>query len=127
MRRPRHLEPEEVERIVEEALGELPPFFRDRLENVAVIVEDEPTDHDLDELDLDDNSELLGIFRGVALTERSFSMLPQLPNQIAIFRGPIVRTCRTHDQAVEQVRDTVMHELGHYFGLSDAEMAEHGL
>ena len=117
------LSPSEFESLVEEALEKLPQKFADLLENVVIVVEDEPSDDDLDVLDTDDpNAELLGIYRGIALTRRSHNMLPALPDQIAIFRGPILRTARNREDAVGQVRDTVIHELGHYFGLSDDAM-----
>lgn len=112
----------EFDRLVEEALAELPPPFATMLENVVVIVEEEPSDDDLDALDDDDDGELLGIYRGVARTQRSFDMLPMLPDQIAIFRGPILRVARNRREIVREVRDTVVHELGHYFGLHDHEM-----
>ena len=112
----------EFESIVEEAIASIPENFRSRMENIAIVIEDEPTDDDLDELDLDDDSELLGIFRGVPLTEKSWEALPHLPNQIAIFRGPILRCCSNRREAVLEIRETVIHELGHYFGLSDDEM-----
>lgn len=116
-----HFTRTEFERLVEEALESLPPQFAELLENVAVVVEEEPSDDDLDALEDGDN-ELLGIYRGVALTHRSFDMLPMLPDQIAIFRGPILRIARNRREAVHEIRDTVIHELGHYFGLHDDEM-----
>jgi predicted Zn-dependent protease with MMP-like domain len=115
------LPPREFERLVEEALEGLPEQFAELLDNVAVVVEDEPSDDDLEILEEPD-SELLGIYRGVALTRRHHDMLPTLPDQIAIFRGPINRVCRSRREAIQQVRDTVIHELGHYFGLHDHEM-----
>jgi predicted Zn-dependent protease with MMP-like domain len=111
----------EFETLVEQALGELPPNFAQLLDNVAVVVEEEPSDDDLEALD-DPDGELLGIYRGVALTRRTHDMLPMLPDQIAIFRGPILRVTRTRHEAVHEIRDTVIHELGHYFGLHDHEM-----
>lgn len=113
--------PREFERLVEEALETLPPQFAELVQNIVVVVEEEPSDDDLDLLD-DDADELLGIYRGVALTNRTHDMLPMLPDQIAIFRGPINRIARTRREAVQQIRDTVIHELGHYFGLHDHEM-----
>ena len=113
--------PREFERLVEEALATLPAEFADLLENIAVVVEEEPSDEDLDLLE-DDDDELLGIYRGVAMTRRTHDMLPKLPDQIAIFRGPINRISRTRGQAVRQIRETVIHELGHYFGLHDEDM-----
>jgi predicted Zn-dependent protease with MMP-like domain len=77
----------------------------------VVIVEEEPSHSDLDALD-DDEDELLGIYR----------VVPPLPDQIAIFRGPILRIARNRRGAVQEIRDTVIHELGHYFGLDDEGM-----
>ena len=112
----------EFERVVSEALESLPKRFADMVENVVISVEEEPSDEDLDSIEDDDGSELLGIYRGVALTERSYDEAPFLPDEIAVFRGPINRVVRTRDEAVHEVRETVIHELGHYFGLGDEEM-----
>jgi predicted Zn-dependent protease with MMP-like domain len=118
-----HLTRAEFERVVAEALDTLPERFARLVENVAVTVEEEPTDEDLEsaEDELDDDSELLGIYRGVALTERAHDA-PLLPDEIALFRGPINRVARNRREALEEVRETVIHELGHYFGLDDEEM-----
>jgi predicted Zn-dependent protease with MMP-like domain len=113
--------PREFERLVEEALNGLPPEFAELLDNVAVVVEEEPSAEDREALE-DSGDELLGIYRGVALPRRHFDMLPTLPDQIAIFRGPINRVSRTRRDAMLEIRDTVIHELGHYFGLHDHEM-----
>jgi predicted Zn-dependent protease with MMP-like domain len=112
----------EFDSFVEEALADLPEQFARLLENVVVVVEEEPAEDDLDMLEDDDDDELLGIYRGVALPERTHDMLPGLPDQIAIFRGPILRVSRNRRQAVREIRETVIHELGHYFGLHDDEM-----
>ncbi|MGA2759364.1 MAG: metallopeptidase family protein [Candidatus Cybelea sp.] len=113
----------EFELVVGEALESLPRRFADLVENVVIAVEEEPTDEDLDSIEDDDGdeSELLGIYRGVALTERTHDM-PLLPDEIAIFRGPINRIASSREEAVQEVRETVIHELGHYFGLHDEEM-----
>ncbi|HET7710769.1 MAG TPA: metallopeptidase family protein [Thermoanaerobaculia bacterium] len=118
-----HLTRRDFERLVEEALETLPPQFVALIENIAITVEEEPTDDDLDHLEPEsDDDELLGIYRGTPLTERVHDMSPRLPDTIAIFRGPILRVCETRRDAVEEIRETVIHELGHYFGLSDDEM-----
>jgi predicted Zn-dependent protease with MMP-like domain len=116
----------EFERVVSEALESLPKRFADLVENVVIAVEDEPTDEDLESLEDDGDedagdAELLGIYRGVALTERDHDA-PLLPDEIAIFRGPINRIAGSRQEAVYEVRETVIHELGHYFGLDDHEM-----
>jgi predicted Zn-dependent protease with MMP-like domain len=118
---PMNLTRSEFERLVEEALEKLPPEFASMLNNVAVVVEEEPNEDDLDALE-DDGGELLGIYRGVALPHRTHDMLPTLPDQIAIFRGPILRIARGRVDAMNEIRDTVIHELGHYFGLHDHDM-----
>src|SRR4051812_47475260 len=101
----------DFESLVEEALETLPKQFADLLDNVVVVVEEEPSDDDLDVLDDDDDDaghELLGLYRGIALTHRSHTMLPALPDQIAIFRGPILRVTRNRKDAVQQIRETVI-------------------
>jgi predicted Zn-dependent protease with MMP-like domain len=111
----------EFEQLVEQALGELPERFASLLDNVAIVVEEEPSDEDLDVMDEDAN-ELLGIYRGVPITERHYDSM-RLPDQIAIFRGPILRVAQSRSDALHEIRDTVVHELGHYFGLDDEGMA----
>jgi predicted Zn-dependent protease with MMP-like domain len=113
---------EEFERAVTDALDSLPERFSRLVENVAIAVEEEPTDEDLESVDDDESdSELLGIYRGVALTERLHDM-PLLPDEIAIFRGPINRVAQSRREAVDEIRETIVHELGHYFGLDEEEL-----
>ena len=112
----------EFEKLVGEAIEELPEQFRALLSNVVVSVEEEPTDEDLDETDTPDEEELFGIFRGVMETERSFDDLPLLPPQAVIFRGPILRCTSSRQESIREIKDTVVHEIGHYFGLEDEEM-----
>src|ERR1051325_809821 len=116
-----HLTRAEFEQVVEEALADLPEQFAELLDNIIVVVEEEPSDEDL-ELLHDETGELLGLYRGVALTRRHYDNAPALPDQIAIFRGPILRVTRSRREALRQIRETVIHELGHYFGLHDEDM-----
>ena len=114
---------DEFEEVVAEALDSLPKRFADLVRNVVVSVEEEAgdEDRDLDEDSDDDGYELLGVYRGVPLTKRGHAD-PELPDEIAIFRGPINRLARNRQEAIDEVRDTVIHELGHYFGLDDDEL-----
>jgi predicted Zn-dependent protease with MMP-like domain len=114
---------EDFEQVVREALDTLPKRFTNLIENVVIAVEDEPSPDDLEAVDGDEDgdSEIVGIYRGVALTERDRDGVV-MPDEIAIFRGPINRITRARKDAVREVRDTVIHELGHYFGLADDEM-----
>jgi len=115
------ISPEEFEAYVEEALDSVPAPFRKYLENVVVGVEEEPFEEDYEETDTPDDYELFGIFRGVPFFDRGTSV-SNLPAQIAIFRGPILRSFATRGEAVRAIRDTVVHEVGHMRGLDDHEM-----
>lgn len=121
MTTPSRIGPKEFEALVEQALSGVPERFRRYLDNVVVVVEEEPTDEDYDETDTPDEDELFGIFRGAPYFERDRSV-SELPAQIALFRGPILRSCATRGEAVREIRDTVVHELGHLLGLDDEEM-----
>ena len=120
-RRPR-LTKAEFEKLVEKAIAELPDEFKARIENVVIAVEDEPTDEDYELTDTPDDEDLFGIYRGPMRTEMTWDMLPGLPPQVVVFRGPILRNTDTSREAVREIKDTIIHELGHYFGLEDDEM-----
>ena len=122
MARPPRLSLAEFEKLVAKAIAELPDEFRSRLENVLIAVEDEPTDEDYDLTDTPDDEDLFGIYRGPMRTEMTWDMLPDLPPQVVVFRGPILRCCASNREAVREIQDTVRHELGHFFGLEDDEM-----
>ena len=117
------LDPEEFERLVQDALATLPRRYRRRLQNVAVIVEDEPPSDVLEELGLQTEDDLLVLYSGTPICQESFfDVGAQLPARISIYRGPILRLCHTRAEAVEQIRETVMHETGHHLGLADEDM-----
>ena len=112
----------EFERLVEKALRRLPRPFREKIENVAVVVEDWADDETLAEMGIEPPDTLYGLYRGVDLTRRDSSYGNVLPDTISIYQGPIEEDCETREEIVECVRDTVMHELGHYFGLDDDQL-----
>ena len=91
MARPPRLSRAEFEKLVEKAIAELPEEFRSRIENVVIAVEDEPTDEDYALTDTPDDEDLFGIYRGSMRTEMSWDVLPELPPQVVVFRGPILR------------------------------------
>ena len=114
----------EFERVVESALDELPEVFAQRLENVAVVVEDEPDPDDLAEMGLDseeDGDELFGLYSGVPLIDRGASY-SGLPDRVLIYRGPLLRACTSRRELVSEIKKTVIHEIGHHFGLDEHEM-----
>ncbi len=104
------------------ALDGLPKEFSELLENVAVVVEEEPSDEDLESVGLDPElDDLFGLYQGVPLAERD-SYYGALPDRVVIYRGPILRACSSRREAIREIRDTVIHELGHHFGLDEEEM-----
>ncbi len=114
----------EFERLVRRALDELPDELAEALDNVAIVVEAEPDPEDLRELGMDPETEadeLFGLYQGTPLVERD-SSYSELPDRILIYMGPILRACRDRKEIMREVRDTVIHELGHHFGLGDHEM-----
>ena len=112
---------DEFEALVAKALDGLPAEFAELLANVAVVVEDEPDPDELEALELDEEEELFGLYQGVPQPARD-SFYAALPDRIAIYRGPILRYCTNRREVIREVRDTVVHELGHHFGLDDDEM-----
>lgn len=115
----------DFEALVAEAVKGLPKEFRRRLENVAIEVQQEPSEEALEAVGLEpeESDELLGLYWGRSIQGDSFfDTGGHLPDRVYIYRGPILRICETADEVVREVQDTVVHELGHHFGLSDDEM-----
>jgi predicted Zn-dependent protease with MMP-like domain len=123
-RRRRHdVSPEEFGVLVEQALAELPQPYARLARDISVVVEEEPPPEVLEDLELDSADDLLGLYHGLSLAEESFFQPGgQQPPRIAIYRGPILRLCETAEDVKREIRDTVVHELGHHVGLDDEEM-----
>jgi len=117
------LSPEAFAQLVQQAIAELPPPYAKLMESIAVVVEEEPSREVLEDLDLDSEDDLLGLYQGQSLADDSFFEAGGTqPAQISIYRGPILRQCDSQDEVVQEVYDTVVHELGHHVGLDDDEM-----
>ncbi|MBI3629240.1 MAG: metallopeptidase family protein [Candidatus Rokubacteria bacterium] len=114
----------QFERLVERALATLPKRFKAKLDNIAVVVEDWPDDETLDEMGIEPPDTLYGLYRGVDLTHRDAGYGNVLPDTVTIYQGPIEEDCAEAAEMAKVVRDTVIHEIGHYFGLSDEEMEQ---
>ena len=106
------------EQLVERSLKRLPKKFLDALENIAIEVKDEPPQDVLDDMGIE-NGALYGLYQGVPLTEREWNFGNVLPDRITIYQGPIERDTRNDEEIEEVVLDTVVHEIGHYFGFDD--------
>jgi predicted Zn-dependent protease with MMP-like domain len=112
------------EQLVAEAIRTIPSRFRAELRNIAVIVEDEPPDDLLDEMGIDPPDTLFGLYQGTPLTERSWDYGNALPDRIVLYQGPIEDGSDTEDDVVVAIGETLIHEVGHYLGLSEEELEE---
>ncbi|MBI2528647.1 MAG: metallopeptidase family protein [Candidatus Rokubacteria bacterium] len=110
------------ERLVASALRKLPRPFREKMANIAVVVEDWADDDTLQEMGIAPPDTLYGLYRGVDLTHRDASYGNVLPDTIHIYQGPIEEDCADREEMADLVRDVVIHEVGHYFGLDDETM-----
>jgi predicted Zn-dependent protease with MMP-like domain len=113
------------EKLVDQAIQELPDEFREKLENVAIIVEGSPSDELLDELEVPPGDTLFGLYEGIPLTERGFDA-PLHPDRIRIFQRPIEEECENEDEIKEEIKTTIVHEVAHFFGLDDDYLEDLG-
>lgn len=112
------MEPERFDALVDQALDGIPDELASLVRNVVVLVEDEPPEGEPDDL--------LGLYDGVALTERDGTVGVELPDRIFIFRGPLLDFCADEAELVEEVRITVVHEVAHHFGIDDDRLHDLG-
>lgn len=110
------------ERLVADALADIPSEFRDAMANIAIAVEDEPSDALLAEMDIEPPDTLFGLYQGTPLTERQWDYGNALPDRILIFQGPHEREAEDENDLVASIAETLIHEIGHYFGLSEDEI-----
>ncbi len=114
---PIEMEDARFDELVDRALDDVPDELTALIHNVVVLVEDDAPADDPD---------LLGLYEGVALTEREANFAMELPDRILIFRQPLLDMCATEDELVEEVRITVVHEIAHHFGIDDRRLHELG-
>ena len=108
-------------------LDELPEEFRKQLHNIEIVVQRRPSKHQLAEIDLDSHEDVLyGLYEGVPLPDRSALDPPILPDKITLFSEPLLNDFPEPDELREQIRLTVIHEIGHYFGMDDDEIEKLG-
>ncbi len=109
------------EQLIEKSLERLPKRFKGKLRNIIIEVEDYPRRELLEDMGITSGT-LFGLYQGVPLTEREWNFGNALPDRIVIYQKPIERAAASPEEMEEIVLDTVMHEVGHYFGFSDAEL-----
>lgn len=110
------MDPDRFDELVSDALDLIPPELAAAIDNVVVLVEDRN----------DEEPELLGLYEGVALTERDSNYAGSLPDTITIYRDALLEMCGTDDEVVDEVRITVIHEIAHHFGIDDDRLHDLG-
>jgi predicted Zn-dependent protease with MMP-like domain len=113
---------EAFEQEVAAALATIPKRFRAAMENLAIVVEDEPSRDLLREMDIEPPDTLFGLYQGIPLTERRWDHGNALPDRIVLFQGPHEREAADDDDLTASIAETLIHEIGHYFGLSEEEI-----
>ncbi len=109
--------------LVQNSLRQLPRRFKRKLANISVVVEDHPSQELLNDMGIKHGT-LFGLYQGVPLTQRGWNYGNMLPDRIVIYQRPIESVAASPEQIEKIVLDTVIHEIGHYFGFTDKELRE---
>ncbi len=115
---------ERFQALVDEAIDSLPEKFRAAMTNMAIVVEDDPTPAQLAEVEIEPPDTLYGLYEGIPLPEREWNHGNTLPDKITLFRNPILEDSLDDDDVVVGIGETLIHEVGHYFGLDEDEIME---
>lgn len=115
---------EQFNRLVEEAIDDIPPRFREAMKNIAIVVEDEPSPALLAEMEVEPPDSLFGLYQGTPLTERSWGYGNTLPDRVTLFQRVIEGDSEDAEDAIVCIAETLIHEIGHYFGLSEEQIEE---
>ena len=115
---------DEFERLVVEAVTLIPKRFRREMKNLALVVEDEPTSALLAEMEIEPPDSLYGLYQGTPLPERAWAFGNTLPDRITLYQRPIEEDCEDEDEIRAVIGETLIHEVGHYFGMSEEEIEE---
>jgi predicted Zn-dependent protease with MMP-like domain len=108
--------------LVDEALESIPEDFRAAMRNIAIVIEDEPTPDTLAEVGIEAPDTLLGLYQGTPLPERQWAHGTTLPDKVTLYQWPIEESSDDEDDVVVAIGETLIHEIGHYFGLSEEEI-----
>jgi len=116
----------EIDRAVTRAIARIPAEIRSHLKNIVISVQKRPSREMLEEMGLQRNDILLGVYRGTSLMDRSVFYPPRYPDNIILFQEPLERVCQTVEELEAQIEITVVHEVAHFLGMSEEKLAELG-
>jgi len=117
---------EEFQHYMEKALESIPEAFSEKMDNIVFIIEPYPSENDLARLGLNDRRQLLGLYSGIPYTHRNTGYMGTMPDRIILFQKNIESLCRTEEQLVDKIKEVVIHEVAHYFGMDDEEIRKAG-
>ena len=115
---------QEFEELVEKTIAALPEGFKKKIENLAIVVEDYPSDEMVLQLRLKSKKSLLGLYQGVPITKRNSNYCNVLPDKITIFKKPIELLNQKEEDIKNTIRQVVIHEIGHYFGMNEKDLEQ---
>ncbi len=115
---------DEFQALVKAALEDIPEKFRDAIQNVAIVIEDAPSAAQLAETGIEPPDTLLGLYEGTPLPERQWAEGNKLPDKVTLFQRPLEESSDDEDDLIVAIGETLIHELGHYFGLSEEEIED---
>jgi predicted Zn-dependent protease with MMP-like domain len=115
---------DDFEKLAKEAWDAIPPEIKQHFANVAIFIQDEPTEEDLEAGDVPPGDTLLGLYQGVPISHRGFGYGMVLPDRVTLFQGPIERSARSRRDIPQIVYDTLWHELAHHLGMDEDEVRE---
>lgn len=117
---------EEFHLIMEQAIESIPEDFKTKIENLVFIIEQYPSENDLTRLNITHSSQLLGLYSGIPFTHRNTWYMGTLPDRIILFQKNIEAICNTKEDLALKIREVVVHEIAHYFGMSEKEIRKAG-
>jgi len=126
MKKKLKLDEVEFDRVVKRAIKRIPPEIRDHLKNIIISVQKRPSREVREEIGLNRNEPLLGMYSGTSLLDRSVMYPPLYPDSIILFQEPLEKMCETIEELEEQIEITVVHEIAHFLGFSEERLAELG-
>lgn len=118
------LSDEQFDQLISRAMDELPQEYIEGLQNVAIVMADDPSPEQIEQMKLDHNSLLLGLYEGVPLTQRGSGWSGMLPDKITLFKNPLLAVSHDESSLFEQIKRTLWHEIAHYYGLDHGRIDE---
>jgi predicted Zn-dependent protease with MMP-like domain len=118
--------PAQFKRIARQALQSMPEEFQTLVADCMLVIEPNPSRELLKDLDVGDDEDLFGLYEGTALTERNCNDAPEPPPRIILFYEPLLSACETEEELIAEIQKTVLHEIGHHFGMDEERLAELG-